>query len=143
MGYDVHITRKGNWYDEGGPAISLKEWTEYLSHDSDMRLDGYAEAKVGGGSLRMESTGLAVWTGYPAHTEGERMAWFDYRQGNVTVKNPDDEILRKMSSIASRLSARVQGDDCEFYDGARRMCDPATLQPAEPPEPAKPWWRFW
>jgi hypothetical protein len=26
VGYDVHITRKENWFDENGPAISLDEW---------------------------------------------------------------------------------------------------------------------
>jgi hypothetical protein len=46
------------------------------------------------------------------------MAWFLYRKGYVTVKNPDEEILRKMWSIAQDLSAKVQGDDGEIYDSS-------------------------
>lgn len=26
MGYDVHITRRENWSDDGGPAIDASEW---------------------------------------------------------------------------------------------------------------------
>ncbi|NYH26059.1 hypothetical protein GGD40_005630 [Paraburkholderia bryophila] len=43
------------------------------------------------------------------------MAWFDFRAGNVVVKNPDTAILLKMWLIAQKLGARVQGDDCEIY----------------------------
>jgi hypothetical protein len=37
------------------------------------------------------------------------------------VKNPDEEILCKMSKLAQRLSAKVQGDDGEVYDTAGRV----------------------
>jgi len=40
------------------------------------------------------------------------------------VKNPDDEIIRKMWSIAQALSARVQGDDSETYDSAANATPP-------------------
>jgi hypothetical protein len=46
------------------------------------------------------------------------MVWFDFRQGNVVVKNPDTEVLRKMWSLAQALSANVQGDDGEGYDAS-------------------------
>lgn len=29
MGYDLHITRKANWFD-ASPSIALDEWLEYL-----------------------------------------------------------------------------------------------------------------
>lgn len=44
------------------------------------------------------------------------MAWFDYRDGCIVVKNPDEEIRRKMYFIASALGALVQGDEGERYD---------------------------
>ena len=121
MGYDVRITRKKNWSDENGPDISLDEWIDVVTDDRDMRLDGYAETRVGGGTiLRIENAGLSVWTAYSGHREGEIMAWFDFRCGNIVVKNPDLEILRKMWSLAEALSARVQGDDGELYDASGR-----------------------
>jgi hypothetical protein len=43
------------------------------------------------------------------------MAWFDYRHGEVVVKNPDDEILGKMRQIAERMGAKVIGDEGESY----------------------------
>jgi hypothetical protein len=62
--------------------------------------------------------GLAVWTAYSRHDESGNKAWFLCREGYVTVKNPDEEILRKMWSIAQDLSAKVQGDDGEIYDSS-------------------------
>jgi hypothetical protein len=116
MGYDVHITRKEHWFDENGSKIDLDEWKALILSDPEMRLDGYASAVVGGGRvLRVESEGLAVWTAYAKAGVGGNMAWFDLRQGNVVVKNPDDAILRKMWQLAQRLGAKVQGDECEVY----------------------------
>ena len=46
------------------------------------------------------------------------MAWFWLAEGNIVVKNPDNEILRKMWALAQNLDARVQGDDDELYDAA-------------------------
>jgi antitoxin component HigA of HigAB toxin-antitoxin module len=36
------------------------------------------------------------------------LAWFDFRNGNVVVKNPDSEILQKMWSLA-QLSEVLRG----------------------------------
>ena len=46
MGYEIHITRKTEWFDEDGPEISLEDWKAYIASDPEMRLDGYAEAWV-------------------------------------------------------------------------------------------------
>jgi hypothetical protein len=121
MGYDVHITRKQSWFDEDGSEISLAEWLAVVRADPDMRFDGYAETTVDDGSvLRIEDEGLSVWTAYSRHGENG-MAWFSFGDGNVTVKNPDPEILRKMWSLAQVLSARVQGDEGELYDASGRQ----------------------
>lgn len=122
MGYDVHITRKENWFDEDGPAIDIAEWKALVDADPEMRLDGYASAVVGNGSvLRLERDGLSVWTAYAGHGVDGNMAWFDFRQGNVVVKNPDDAILGKMWRLAQQLGAKVQGDDGELYGADGRV----------------------
>jgi prepilin-type processing-associated H-X9-DG protein len=115
MGYDVHITRAAHWTDSESVPITLPEWRAYLASDPEMRLDNFAEAKVEGDILRYENEGLAVWTDYSRHGEGGNMAWFDYRPGEVVVKNPDKEILAKMRQIAGSLGARVMGDEGELY----------------------------
>lgn len=143
MGYDVHITRRDEWYDEDGPIISRSEWLAYVSSDPEMRADGYAEAKTPDGSvLRVDDEGIAVWTAYPGHEEDGNMAWFRHFEGHVTVKNPDKAILIKMHRIASALNAKVQGDDGEEYG--------ADANPTNREEPLlstsvvkKPWWKFW
>jgi hypothetical protein len=123
MGYDVHITRKEDWADPDGPAISLEEWLAVVAADPEMRLDGYAEAHRDGSVLRMECEGLAVWTAYSGHGLNGNMAWFLFNDDRIVVRNPDNEILRKMWTLARALSARVQGDDGEFYDAEGNGAD--------------------
>ena len=95
MGYDVYITRRKQRSD--GADISLDEWIAQLKSDPEMRLDNVAEA--------------VAPTGDPGHE-----VLFDYRRGRIVVKNPDETILRKMWSLAQKLSAKVEGDEGESYD---------------------------
>lgn len=113
MGYELHITRKTDWTDDGRD-IALEEWLEVVRTDPEMRLDGYAEAQVDGRTLRYRSPGLAVWTAYSRQGNGNQ-AWFDYRDGNIDVKNPDREIFQKMWALAWRLKANIQDDDGWFF----------------------------
>jgi hypothetical protein len=115
MGYDIHITRAPDWTASEAFPISLEEWLDCAARDSEMRLDGFAEAWVGQSVLRVESEGLAVWTAYSRHEVGGNMAWFSFCYGRIVVKNPDDEILGKMRQIATRLQANVIGDEGETY----------------------------
>jgi hypothetical protein len=116
-GYDVHITRRSDWSDKSGSAITLAEWKKVVAADSEMRLDNFAEAAASDGKkIRIESEGLAVWTKWSKHGKDGNMAWFYYSDGDVSVKNPDKEILGKMFRIAQKLGAQLQGDDGEFYD---------------------------
>ena len=118
MGYDVHITRKSEWHGEG-PDITLDEWLGYVASDASMRHDGDAEATTPAGDvLRVNSAGIAVWTGYTGHGRDGNMAWFSHAGGNVVAKNPDPEILDKMVRIAKVLGATVQGDEGEHYPAA-------------------------
>ena len=115
--YDIHITKRTEWSDKSGPAITLEDWKKLLAADSEMRLDGAAEAVTPDGKkLRVENEGLAVWIKWSKHGRNDNMAWFYYFEGDVTVKNPDKEIFGKMFRIAEKLGARLQGDEGEFYN---------------------------
>lgn len=133
MGYDLHITRKENWFDEEDlNKIKLTEWTDYIKSDNEMRLDNQANTTTEkGDELTYENNGLAVWTLYSKNGLNDNYAWFDFRAGNVTVKNPDEEIKNKMIDIATRLNAKVQGDDGEIYDSKSLTKD------------KRPWWKVW
>lgn len=116
MGYSLHITRKNNWSDEDGTPITLDEWIEYVKSDPEMRLDGFAEARLDDGSvLRTENPSLAVWVSYSGDGVGGNHAWMWHFEGNVEAKSPDREIVAKMWRIAQRLGARVVGEEGEEY----------------------------
>lgn len=144
MGYELHITRKENWYDKNEQLfISEDEWKNFLSKDSEMRLDNFAETKLSNGNLlRMEKAGIAVWT-----ANGEDMpVWFDHNSGNITVKNPDEKIIKKMLNIASTFKAKVQGDEGEVYELNAKNEVVSKTQDGRITvvfDSKKPWWKFW
>jgi hypothetical protein len=63
----------------------------------------------------VEAVGLALWTAYSRRGNVRNSVWFDYRNGRIVVKDPDDEICDKMKEIARVLGARVVGDEDEEY----------------------------
>lgn len=150
MGYDLHITRASTWLDAESSPITLKEWIAYVEQDAEMRLDGFAEAEVSSGEiLRTESPGLAVWTAWSQRGVDGGQAWFDHYNGCVVVKDPDEEIIQKMISVAAKLDARVVGDEGETYpttdqDGDEGESYPTTVKDLvdQQESPSKrPWWR--
>ena len=148
MGYDLHITRKLNWFD-ASPAIDLHEWLEYVANDPDLQHDGFAETPAANGDmLRIESQGICIWKGYSGGGNPESTAWLTWNAGNVVAKNPDDEIRKKMWSIAQSLGASVQGDEGEHYGEDGGMIETTTNDVSSsvnerPSDPKRPWWKFW
>ena len=145
MGYEVHITRKEYFFDEEGEQISFEEWENYIANDNEMRLDGFAEAKTPEGILRIENEGLAVWEGWSKNEVDGGMAWMSYFEGCITCKNPDEEILKKMHKIASKLGAEVQGDEGEIYDSEGQSNWQELKEQGEKmrEQISKRWWEFW
>jgi hypothetical protein len=62
---------------------------------------------------------------------GDDYAWFAFSRGNITVKNPNQEIRKKMVDIAVALRAKVQGDNGEIYETEEGMNE------------KRPWWKVW
>jgi hypothetical protein len=147
MGYDLHITRKNNWFDDDDSRnILLQEWIQLVSNDSEMRLDNFAEATLPDSeTLRLESEGLSVWTKYSGDGVNGNHAWFRYHKGTIVVKNPDEEIIQKMIEIAAKLHAKVQGDEGELYKPATDAAIKTTLVDDSKTTVVdkKPWWKFW
>jgi len=155
MGYEVHVTRRELWWDEDGPEIALEEWVDLVREDQELRLDGFAEARTpAGATIRIDDPSMTVWTGFSGHDANGVTVWLMHSHGRIVAKNPHPEILQKLWQIAQTLSARVQGDDGEFYgpDG-EMLVDPVAVEDLpghvigeEGPTPkpsGKPWWRFW
>jgi hypothetical protein len=101
MGYDLHITRRKYWPDEGDD-ITAQEWLAYVKQDSELRL------QVENGPH------FAAWRG------ASGTAWLDWSDGQIYTKNPDALLIEKMVSIARQFGAQVQGDDGEVYEGGGR-----------------------
>lgn len=116
MGYDIHITRKDFWAnDDHRLDITLDEWKNFIETQHDLKLTNLAVASLPNGTtLQLKKEGITVWTGYSqGHKYGE--VYFNYSHGTISVKNPDDEILKYMCDIAIKLNSKVQGDDGETY----------------------------
>jgi hypothetical protein len=115
VGYDVHITRRANWWDDDEEVITAAEWAAVVAADPDLEMVGDAEARTPDGAvLRYDSPTLAAMITHPRRDQ--HGAWLDLWRGNVVVKNPDEVLLAKMRDIAGALGARVQGDEGEYYD---------------------------
>ncbi|WP_261332540.1 hypothetical protein [Rhizobium leguminosarum] len=52
MGYDLHITRKVNWFD-ASPSITLDDWLEYVANDPEIQHRGFAETPTADGLERI------------------------------------------------------------------------------------------
>lgn len=113
MGYDLHITRAECWVESGDHPISLSEWQEIINGDPQLRLENAAEMIAPSVNLRYENIGMAVCT--MEDEDEEYPVYFDYRDGRIVVKNPNDQIINKMKEIAEKLNASVIGDEGEIY----------------------------
>jgi len=58
----------------------------------------------------------------------------------VIVKNPDDEILKKMHSISILMGAKVLGEEGEEYGEHGPVEEVSEVQSTYA---KKPWWKFW
>ncbi|HEV2691343.1 MAG TPA: hypothetical protein VG347_00445 [Verrucomicrobiae bacterium] len=113
MGYDVHITRRVEWSDENGSRITEDDWQKYVASDPELVITGFAELKTPSGEIiRINRPLLTEWR----RPTKQSLVWLSYCDGNISIKNPDEECLAKLRQIASKLQARVQGDEGEYYD---------------------------
>jgi len=136
MGYDVHITRRDDWWEEGGPEISRAEWFHYINNDTSLQLSRSVIVENNKGDpVSLKADSLAVWLEWPHREEGvsESLLW--HSEGNIYAKNPDRETLAKMHAIAGTLKAKVQGDDGEVYGASGEL---RGLKSGR-----QPWWKVW
>ncbi|OQP46543.1 hypothetical protein [Niastella populi] len=148
MGYDLHITRNVYWFEgeQNSNDISLDEWLSYIHIDgSELELVDTHGVKVPEAEAKLQvPPGFCEWTSHP---ENER-PWFDYSNGNISTKNPDEPTIMKMISMAKELKAKVQGDDGEVYELSAskeiisRHMGPG-LEDENKSKKEKPWWKFW
>jgi len=143
MGYDLHITRREHWTDdEDDNKISITEWLTYVESDDELELTNGFQTKIPGVENTFHNVpGFSNWSGH-TNMKGDSQPWFDYRDGYISTKNPDDETIKKMITIAETLNAKVQGDDGELYDDTYFL-DKQLTSLQEENTFKKPWWKLW
>ena len=137
MGHDLHITRKDDWSDTDGPAITREEWLDYVGGDKSMRPEREAVvvANERGEEFSVQDETLATWKDWPNRKDGKSAALLWYSAGNIVATNPDDLMIQKMFLIADALGGKLQGDDGEIYNSIG-MVDRQDRS-------KKRWWKFW
>ncbi|MBO9566571.1 MAG: hypothetical protein J7621_27605 [Niastella sp.] len=144
MGYELHIVRRNNWDDlEEESSISLEEWLTYVQSDNELELtNGYLIRFPDVEPVFHNMPGFCYWTVYPK--EVNHKPSFSFGHGMISIKYPDDDIIRKMIAIANKLKARVEGDEGEFYD--ERYFDrkgEKAIEGSKKQAESTPWWKFW
>ena len=114
MGYDIHITRRVHWSDEGDPAITLDEWRTVVENDPE--LVGLPPTK--------ENPLVAMMLS--PHKERKAARYFRYSSGEIFVSKPCKAVVLKMLEVARSLNARVIGDEDEVYSEDGAPCQPSS-----------------
>ncbi|WP_327675542.1 hypothetical protein [Kitasatospora sp. NBC_00458] len=109
MGYDVHITRRQDWWDDEGEDIGAAAWEAVVAADPELVMLPTPEEWRGD----VEWVPEAGPGGRGSPLLREALWW---SAGRISAKHPGDELLAKMCRLARALDARVQGDDGEYYD---------------------------
>lgn len=97
-GEEAHISRAKDWTQSKNTPIPLSEWKDCINSDKEFRP---VDAD--------KSQGMAIWT----DSKNKKECYFSYHEGEISVKDPDGEVLNKMKSIARKLKAKVIDDDNE------------------------------
>ncbi len=112
MGYNVYITRKKDWADEGND-ISYQEWVAVIESDPELI---FGPELLDEKKLTMARWGKGLDSNEPwlcwSRSRGQSEAF-----GFIDTKNPDPRVIEKMIQIAVKLGATVQGEHGEIYPG--------------------------
>lgn len=84
MGYDIHITRRDFWGDNGEPAITRKEWQAILARDSDLGCVGDEDT-----AQMLDPTGRAA-----------RFFW--HIDGEIAAIKSDRPVLMSLVAVQKR-----------------------------------------
>ncbi len=98
MGYNLYITKTDHPVDSAKKPITAKMWTQIVQDDEELEFVENSKASV-------------IWVDASGDDRGRLMLL----NGKIIAKNPSDELIRKMVSLAEKLGARVIGDEGEPY----------------------------
>ncbi|HDI4959762.1 TPA: hypothetical protein PNO53_004177 [Salmonella enterica] len=99
MGWELHIVRTENWFDNASNPISSEEWLQLVNGHKELSIDS------NNGDF------FAVWSGQSEQDE----PWLDWSDGRISTKHPDETLYCKMLQVAEKLNAIVVDEDNHKY----------------------------
>jgi hypothetical protein len=103
VSYDLHIIRTDDWTTADENPISFDEWTNHARA---------APTLVEAGMISLGDTEPSEQPVF-ALAHGTSLHWW---RGEIVATLADESDVAGLLPIAVALSARVQGDDGEFYE---------------------------
>lgn len=107
MSYDLHIVRTEDWLDASEAPIARDELEAVVAADPELTLDEsqyVSMSRQGGHANRYP---IVLWHGEPA---------FWWYEDQIICSSPDELLVKKLVEVASKLNAKVIGDEGERYE---------------------------
>lgn len=104
MGYELHITRAGEWIDADQHPITLAEWESFAEAHPKLTQDG----SVGWKDIGTQAV-------YSFTCEDGSQAWLSWRDDHVYVWGEFRDHVAALAVLAAEFHARLVGDDEEEY----------------------------
>jgi len=107
MSYDLHVVRTENWLDAEESPITKPEVDALIAADNDLAWSTNNWVDMRDGNRRKPTRYyMILWQGEPC------LWWY---RNEIQCSGPTEEQIGKLVEIATKLKARVVGDDGEFY----------------------------
>lgn len=106
MGYDLHIVRADDWLDAGDSPIRREELEAIVAADPELALDDEQFVSMNDRDGRAQRYPIVLWNGEPA---------FWWYEDQIICSTPDEPLVKKLVNVATKLNAKVIGDDGECY----------------------------
>lgn len=129
MGYELNIQRESDQ-----SKLTKEEWMAYITSDDEFeKIEKFSAEIEQGKLLTIPTPNAGLWK------MGKREVpfTFDEKYGWISVKNPDELIVKKMVSIAKALDAIVLGEEGEQYDEDNLEGKQKKVRNR------RKWWGFW
>lgn len=136
MGYELYIQRP-----EDAESISVDEWKSLVEIDAEFKaIEEFSSELPDGSFLEAKIPDSASW-----NPLGDNVPFmFSHPMAAIVVKNPDEDIIKKMIEVAEKLNAEVTGDDGEVYNRENPLGHfPDSEVIGEIGAVKKNWWEFW
>jgi hypothetical protein len=109
MSCDVFITRMDFETGDNSNKITLEEWLQFVSNDSELEIieSSFGINPITKEKIYIQNPGLAIWK-----SDDEEFEIY-YKVGSICSQDYDSRLIDKMKYIAKQLNAKliVEGEE--------------------------------